>query len=51
MDLSVVFIRSVMNPVFTGTNYLWLVTQSVISNTMEAPREFPVGMLGKWELL
>ncbi|XP_021929353.1 glutamate receptor ionotropic, NMDA 2B-like [Zootermopsis nevadensis] len=31
----------------TGTNYLWLTTQSVISNTMEAPREFPVGMLGR----
>ncbi|XP_033610678.1 glutamate receptor ionotropic, NMDA 2B isoform X2 [Cryptotermes secundus] len=30
----------------TGTSYLWLATQSVVSNTMEAPREFPVGMLG-----
>ncbi|KAJ9588827.1 hypothetical protein L9F63_017865, partial [Diploptera punctata] len=29
----------------TGTNYLWLATQSVISNTMEAPKEFPIGML------
>jgi len=40
-----------LNPVFTGTNYLWLTTQSVVSNTMEAPREFPVGMLGKWQAL
>ncbi|XP_069700780.1 glutamate receptor ionotropic, NMDA 2B-like [Periplaneta americana] len=30
----------------TGTNYLWLVTQSVISDVMEGPKEFPVGMLG-----
>ena len=36
-----------MSPVFPGTNYLWLTTQSVVSNTMEAPKEFPVGMLGK----
>nr|XP_053627489.1 glutamate receptor ionotropic, NMDA 2B-like [Cherax quadricarinatus] len=30
----------------TGTNYLWIVTQSVIQTLSEAPQEFPVGMLG-----
>ncbi|KAK3915187.1 Glutamate receptor ionotropic, NMDA 2B [Frankliniella fusca] len=29
-----------------GTDYLWLATQSVIGSAMEAPDEFPVGMLG-----
>ncbi|XP_066971386.1 glutamate receptor ionotropic, NMDA 2B-like isoform X1 [Macrobrachium rosenbergii] len=30
----------------TGRNYLWIVTQSVIQSQLEAPMEFPVGMLG-----
>ncbi|XP_068211815.1 uncharacterized protein [Palaemon carinicauda] len=30
----------------TGRNYLWIVTQSVIQSQLEAPIEFPVGMLG-----
>ncbi|XP_050721991.1 glutamate receptor ionotropic, NMDA 2B-like [Eriocheir sinensis] len=30
----------------TGTNYLWIVTQSVIQSNADAPGEFPVGMLG-----
>ncbi|XP_063229107.1 glutamate receptor ionotropic, NMDA 2B-like [Bacillus rossius redtenbacheri] len=30
----------------TGMNYLWVVTQSVIGSPLEAPHEFPVGMLG-----
>ncbi|XP_045112857.1 glutamate receptor ionotropic, NMDA 2B-like isoform X3 [Portunus trituberculatus] len=29
-----------------GTNYLWIVTQSVIQSNADAPGEFPVGMLG-----
>jgi ionotropic glutamate receptor NMDA 2B len=31
----------------TGANYVWLVTQSVIGDSLDAPYEFPVGMLGK----
>ncbi|XP_071514962.1 glutamate receptor ionotropic, NMDA 2B-like, partial [Panulirus ornatus] len=31
----------------TGTNYLWIVTQSVLQSRAEAPVEFPVGMLGE----
>ncbi len=31
----------------TGANYVWIVTQSVIGNSLEAPLGFPVGMLGK----
>ncbi|MPC60960.1 Glutamate receptor ionotropic, NMDA 2A [Portunus trituberculatus] len=34
-------------PAPTGTNYLWIVTQSVIQSNADAPGEFPVGMLGK----
>ncbi|XP_044261867.1 glutamate receptor ionotropic, NMDA 2B isoform X2 [Tribolium madens] len=30
----------------TGENYVWVVTQSVIANPLEAPGQFPVGMLG-----
>lgn len=32
----------------TGENYVWVVTQSVIENPLQAPYQFPVGMLGKW---
>lgn len=35
----------------TGEKYVWIVTQSVIGSTMEAPPEFPVGMLGKLQVL
>lgn len=31
----------------TGENYVWVVTQSVIENPLQAPYQFPVGMLGK----
>lgn len=31
----------------TGENYVWVVTQSVIENPLQAPNQFPVGMLGK----
>lgn len=31
----------------TGEGYVWVVTQSVISNPLEAPGQFPVGMLGE----
>lgn len=31
----------------TGANYVWVVTQSVIGDSLDAPIEFPVGMLGK----
>jgi ionotropic glutamate receptor NMDA 2B len=31
----------------TGSNYVWIVTQSVIGDSL-APNEFPVGMLGKF---
>ncbi|XP_076049036.1 glutamate receptor ionotropic, NMDA 2B-like [Oratosquilla oratoria] len=30
----------------TGSNYLWIVTQSVIQSDPDAPLDFPVGMLG-----
>ncbi|XP_044751863.1 glutamate receptor ionotropic, NMDA 2B [Coccinella septempunctata] len=30
----------------TGENYVWVVTQSVIENPLQAPNQFPVGMLG-----
>lgn len=30
----------------TGENYVWVVTQSVIGD-LQAPGEFPIGMLGK----
>ncbi|CAH0546708.1 unnamed protein product [Brassicogethes aeneus] len=30
----------------TGENYVWVVTQSVIENPLQAPYQFPVGMLG-----
>jgi hypothetical protein len=30
----------------TRKNYVWVVAQAVISSTLEAPDEFPVGMLG-----
>lgn len=30
----------------TGENYVWVVTQSVISENTQAPPQFPVGMLG-----
>lgn len=30
----------------TGSNYVWLVTQSVIGDSLDSPVEFPVGMLG-----
>lgn len=32
----------------TGANYVWIVTQSVIANSHDAPIDFPVGMLGKY---
>lgn len=32
---------------FSGTNYLWIVTQSVIQSRSDAPTQFPVGMLGE----
>lgn len=32
----------------TGENYVWVVTQSVIENPLQAPNQFPVGMLGKF---
>ena len=35
----------------TGEKYVWIVTQSVIGSTPDAPPEFPVGMLGKLFLL
>jgi len=31
----------------TGANYVWIVTQSAIGNSHDAPYDFPVGMLGK----
>lgn len=31
----------------TGENYIWVVTQSVIENPLQAPYQFPVGMLGE----
>lgn len=31
----------------TGENYVWVVTQSVIENPLQAPYQFPVGMLGE----
>lgn len=31
----------------TGENYVWVVTQSVIETAVQAPYQFPVGMLGK----
>jgi len=31
----------------TGANYVWVVTQSVIGNDLDAQVEFPVGMLGE----
>ncbi|XP_065160773.1 glutamate receptor ionotropic, NMDA 2B-like isoform X2 [Atheta coriaria] len=30
----------------TGENYVWVVTQSVIENPLQAPNQFPIGMLG-----
>ena len=30
----------------TGPKYVWIATQSVIGSSVEAPPEFPVGMLG-----
>lgn len=33
----------------TGANYVWVVTQSVIGDSLDAPPEFPVGMLGKFK--
>lgn len=30
----------------TKSNYIWIVTQSVIGSFLSAPMEFPVGMLG-----
>lgn len=35
----------------TGENYVWVVTQSVIENPLQAPYQFPVGMLGKFKLI
>lgn len=44
----------------TGANYVWIATQSVIGDSLEAPTisteksfqeaAFPVGMLGKWRI-
>lgn len=31
----------------TGENFVWVVTQSVIENPLQAPYQFPTGMLGK----
>ena len=31
----------------TGKNYVWIATQAVIGPKMDAPDEFPVGMLGE----
>lgn len=31
----------------TGENYVWVVTQSVIENPLQAPYQFPIGMLGE----
>ena len=30
----------------TGKAYVWIVTQSVIGSNLEAPKKFPIGMLG-----
>jgi ionotropic glutamate receptor NMDA 2B len=30
----------------TKSNYVWIVTQSVIGASLSAPKDFPVGMLG-----
>lgn len=31
----------------TGANYVWILTQSGLGNNLDAPADFPVGMLGK----
>lgn len=30
----------------TGKSFMWIVTQAVIGSELDAPQEFPVGMLG-----